>query len=83
MTTGCHVYFPGFTLGLERAGFTDGGSYETYPLGIKGRRVIGRPVHRLSKTADLVHSNPPCSRYSMQSVSAFSRDEQEQLETFT
>lgn len=79
---GTNVYLPGMGLGAWRTGFADGGSRESYKLAIRGRRALGQADCQRCERADLVYGNPPCSRYSSQSASAYSPSARSDIETF-
>ncbi len=86
---GVHTYYGGFQLGVQRAGFEDLGSVETWPKCIEPRQrdmglsTIGwEEFHAAPFGADLVYSNPPCSRYSSMSVSTFTPEQQQDLNLF-
>ena len=79
---GVHTYFPGFEKGLRDSEGVDVlGSVETWPMAVEARKIIGYDKVRSDK-ADLVFSNPPCSRFSTQSSNAYDPDDCEEIELF-
>lgn len=82
---GAHTFFVGFQRGVERVARVLG-SAESWQRGIRARAACGaghltfREASRLR--ADLVFSNPPCSRYSSMSTGHFTDDQRSRLVDF-
>jgi len=76
---GLHCYAGGFLLGLAQAGARILASAESWNLGRKAALELELPAIELEKlrkkkiTADILVSNPPCSRFSHLSFSFFKR----------
>ena len=65
------------------AGLDVQGSIETWEPAIWARDIVGRTaLASTSRPADLVFSNPPCSRFSCMSYSTFADSAREDLKTF-
>lgn len=81
---GVHTYFGGFAHGMRTR--TDMQfCVETWDLGIKGATISGLPLRLAlpsNSKADIVFSNPPCSRFSYQSSGSFNASHRKGLSEF-
>jgi len=81
---GVHTYFGGFHRSLE-ADTEWLGSAESWSPAIRARRLAGLPTLNhpgLTPHAELVVSNPPCSRFSAMSTGTYSEDHKTKLGSF-
>lgn len=80
-----HTYFGTMEMGAARV-IPCLGSVETWRKAVEWREQVGRPalstVEGRSMTCDVVLANPPCSRFSCMSSSAYGADKYVDLQTY-
>lgn len=80
---GIHTFAGGFVLGVQRVrGLQFIGSHEMYKAAMPLAKAIGVKQIPGPRQADICIANPPCSRFSAMSASAYSKEQRTNLDTF-